>query len=153
MHGGLSCHLLSVYLSVCLSVHLCLSVQVIRKKDTRKKSLEKVHVNIKLLSFSLCIIRSKFISRHRPYAILHYLTYLYRQSFFTYPLFKMLTTLLKQTFQNGGKGIILCSFVYVLHLWKMPWITSPVLTTLKTDDINKLNNARSHTDGVRDLFA
>ena len=24
---------------------------------------------------------------------------------------------------------------------------SPVLTTLKTDDINRLNNARSHTDG------
>ncbi len=24
---------------------------------------------------------------------------------------------------------------------------SPVLTTLKTDDINMLNNARSHTDG------
>ena len=30
----------------------------------------------------------------------------------------------------------------------MTWIMSPVLTTLKTDDINRLNNARSRTDGV-----
>ncbi len=28
----------------------------------------------------------------------------------------------------------------------MTLIMSPVLTTLKTDDINRLNNARSHTD-------
>ncbi len=27
---------------------------------------------------------------------------------------------------------------------------SPVLTTLKTDDINRLNNARLHTDGVHE---
>ncbi len=29
----------------------------------------------------------------------------------------------------------------------MTWIMSPVLTTLKTHDLNRLNNARSHTDG------
>ncbi len=49
-------------------------------------------------------VSHKNVSHHRPYAISYYLTYLYRQSFFTYALFKMLTTLLKQTFQNGGKS-------------------------------------------------
>ncbi len=51
--------------------------------------------------------------------------------FFTYALFKILTILFKHTFQYGGQEQELSS----------------VLTTLKTDDINRLNRARSHTDG------
>ncbi len=44
----------------------------------------------------------------------------------------------------------ICASVYVLHLGKMTWIMSSVLTTLETiqtNGINRVNRARSHTDG------
>ncbi len=62
---------------------------------------------------------------------------------FTYALFKMLTTLLKHTMQNGGQGQVMSSI-----LKKVTGKMSSVLMTLETNDINRVSRARSHTDGV-----
>ena len=49
--------------------------------------------------------------------------------------------------ENGGQGQ-----VCVLRLGKMTGIMSSILTTLEANDINRVNRARSHTDGVNPSF-
>ena len=89
-----------------------------------------------------------------------YLGYLCRQSFlhmlyskcwwhYWNTHFKMEAKAKKQQ-KVSGKNI--CASVYVLHLWKMTWIMSSVLTTLETNDINRVNRARSHTDSGARVF-
>ncbi len=65
--------------------------------------------------------------------------------FYIYDLFKMLTTLLKCTFQNGGQSQ---SLLFALHLGKMTAIMLSVLTTLVTNDINTVNRVKSDTIDV-----
>ena len=100
-------------------------------------------------------------SNHRPYAILLYSTYLCRQSLMS----SIPTTLFKSFFQDGGhkqkdrclswkKLQILALGLHIemclAIMLSAFWIEHTVCK--KTDNINRLNRARSHTDGGNTIF-
>ncbi len=67
----------------------------------------------------------------------------------------MLMTFLKHMFQNPGKGQEAAkgASVCALHCGKMTGIMASILRTLETNDIDRVNRAKSHIHGVEGVKA